>query len=271
MISRLTFCFILLIASFGLQAQGALEDVIVEPWYTTTAGELGIENVPDTTTFTSYRIYIDLAEDYVLQAIFGNRTHALHLGSTGTVYNCATNGVNTGNYIDPRRMTRDNLILDSFITMKSVSNWHYAVPLEDDHDGSVLCDAEKSDTDHSGTMAERFCKLEKDGLLKGEPIPVEVILMDLYGWKDSTDSARISTNNGAWAVRQGVVGPTEKNRVLVAQITTDGDIFFEFNLQVNVPSGGPEQYVARDASGNEELFEKLRYNSHLIPHLSNEP
>jgi len=46
-----------------------------------------------------------------------------------------------------------------------------------------------------------------------------------------------------------VEGPTESNKILIAQLTTDGKLSFEINLQIATPSGDPIKFVARN-TGN---------------------
>ena len=50
-----------------------------------------------------------------------------------------------------------------------------------------------------------------------------------------------------------------ENRILIAQITTDGVFSFELNLQIGTPDGGTENYVARKPVGNEIQFAGLIY------------
>jgi len=43
------------------------------------------------------------------------------------------------------------------------------------------------------------------------------------------------SNGGAWSVLEGVQGPTAENKVLIAQITTQGAFSFRLNIQLGVP------------------------------------
>ncbi len=60
-----------------------------------------------------------------------------------------------------------------------------------------------------------------------------------------------STTNASWASLSGSVGPDANNRVLIAQITTDGVFHYELNIQIGTPSGGTQQYVALNPVGSE--------------------
>jgi hypothetical protein len=76
-----------------------------------------------------------------------------------------------------------------------------------------------------------------------------------------------STTNGAWYCLGGASGPdTISNKVLIAQITTDGILSFELNIQIGTPvSGTSEYYVANNPSlynGQMELtIPSLSYTS----------
>ena len=73
---------------------------------------------------------------------------------------------------------------------------------------------------------------------------------------DSTAS-NFTTNDGAWAALGGVKGPTPENRVLIAQLTTNGKLSFGLNVQIGTPTGGFVQFVAKNPEGSEIRFEGL--------------
>ncbi len=72
---------------------------------------------------------------------------------------------------------------------------------------------------------------------------------------------KFKTSNGSWACLGGAEGPTASNRVLIAQMTTDGIFSFELNIQIGTPGGGVEQYVAKNPIGDQKLFKDLIYSS----------
>jgi hypothetical protein len=61
-----------------------------------------------------------------------------------------------------------------------------------------------------------------------------------------------------------VSGATASNYVLLGQFTTDGELTLELNLQLVRPDGVSEQYVARNAIGNEVLCEHLLWKSSVV-------
>jgi hypothetical protein len=86
------------------------------------------------------------------------------------------------------------------------------------------------------------------------------------GFFDKADSASyFTTRNGGWAAldgvaRAGIKGPTPDNRILIAQLTTNGELSFDLNIQVGTPSGGALHFVAHSPEGEEMLFKNLAFN-----------
>ena len=68
------------------------------------------------------------------------------------------------------------------------------------------------------------------------------------------------TDNGSWAIFGGIKGPTEENRVLIAQLATDGELSFELNIQMGTPTGASINYVAKNPQGTEIKYDGLIQN-----------
>lgn len=66
-------------------------------------------------------------------------------------------------------------------------------------------------------------------------------------FRDSTlESGFISTDFRMGCVSPGVQGPTIDNHVLVAQLTTTGELTFELNVEIERADGSVVRFVARD-------------------------
>lgn len=248
----LSFC----IAALSCQSQVALEDVIVEVFYKSDTNPFTGEKKPVKT----FRIYVDLKEDYTLQAVFGNAKHPLVIGSTGMIYNEPVRGVETGNWINARRLEYNGLFLDSFLTLSSVSNSFCGVLKSEDTNGSIYVEEESQLTDivtYLNADMSSVSLREADGMVNCIPNNVQMVRLDARVFGRETLGQELTTDDGCWAALGGVLGPTPANKILVAQVTTDGELYFEINLQIGLPEGGTEQYVASNASGNEVLNPKL--------------
>jgi hypothetical protein len=107
----------------------------------------------------------------------------------------------------------------------------------------------------------------QDGFIAGTPEPVtavgisnEITVFD--NQNDGTNGPVFSTYNGSWASLNGSFGPdTIDNKVLIAQITTDGVLSFKLNIQIGTPTGGVENYVADNPIGTEVQMASLTYSS----------
>ena len=104
----------------------------------------------------------------------------------------------------------------------------------------------------------------QDGLIAGTPGSVTIIgLDDQLPVFDAISQAgnTFLTSNGAWSCLNGAMGPDTSNKVLIAQVTTNGVMSFELNIQLGTPEGGTEQFVAKDPTGQETQLAGLTYKS----------
>lgn len=227
-------------------AQGGIEDIIVEEYCSSSDPEvLAAFGAEPGTTLTTYRIFVDMAPGYKMQAVFGNMKHPLIISTEGKIYNHLDQGVDAGNWMNGRRMAEKALFMDSFLSISTVSNSACAVLKSEDEDGSFL--------EHEDLK-------EADGLMAHKPNGVQLVRMEATEFDNTSEYNSLETSDGCWAVLGGAEGPTEHNRVLIAQITTDGAFSFKMNVQLGLPSGGAEQYVAENATGIEVLYPKLNYH-----------
>ncbi|MDZ4823838.1 MAG: T9SS type A sorting domain-containing protein [Flavobacteriales bacterium] len=253
----------------GCDETGGLEDVIVEIYYVCDATDTEDEDGGSDLALDSYtyRIYADLVEGYELQAVFGNAEHELRFETTTYFYNQNDRGVATGDAIPHDRLDENTLALDSWVAMGAASDIAFAVLKSEDTDGSIVGGANNdggSEGIAAGLLINDHCLVdplltEADGLVLG-PVPqVTAVGLDLTMFDNENNGPVFTSNNGAWSVLEGVQGPTAENKVLIAQITTDGDFSFELNLQLGTPLGDVVQYVASAPTGEQVQCDKLIY------------
>lgn len=249
-------------------AQNALDGIIVEEYFSTDQFSSMAPEWEGEEKVTTYRIFVDLAEGYSLQAIFGNEKHRLLLGSDGLIFNHPARGWESGAKINSKKFNNGALILDSYLTMGAISNSHSGILKDEDKDGSYLSNLIKEPLEKEFQALLKSDEtletplLERDGMTKAWPNDIRFIEMqDQLDQllKDKSAKGDILISNGAWAVIGGVKGPTESNRVFIGQVTTDGQLSFELNIQVGGPNGEVEQYVARQVEPNENEVSALRY------------
>ncbi len=252
---KIVFSISLLFAIVAGYSQG-VEDVIVEKYYEASAADASLD--PDgnlTAGAVTYRIYIDMADGYRLNSVYGTSDHTLFIETNGNFINNLDRGGAYGNDIGDSRLTDNTVALDSWVSLGAASAGNVAVlkSTGEDTDGSVLSFS-NSGSDFTGLDSE-------DGFITGSPAGVAVIpaaletqIGDFFGDVNGLTGPRFEVTDGSWYAFGGVTGPNAENRVLVAQITTNGDLTFELNVQVQDASGA-ENWVARDAATGTQIPE----------------
>lgn len=237
----------LLFCSFLASSQEGLDDVFIETYFESTTNPFTGEAL----AVKTYRVYVDLAEGYNLQAVFGNSNHPMFLESSAPILNQTDRGAQIATWLDYKRYNEGNLFLDSYLTMSVASNAHCGVPLKYDADLSLY------PSWMGDSCPKKFEKV--DGLMPSRPVNVELIGLKADAFGDSQTGTRVETSDGCWALMGSVKGATPENCILIAQVTTIGELSFELNLQVGKPDGKPLQFVARNPQGKEMISDKLIY------------
>jgi hypothetical protein len=225
---------------------GALEGIIFEVYYIsdtndatdTDGGQLPVGSV-------TWRIYADMKPQYSLLSAFGNANNTLSLSTTTSFFNNEDRGEILGSSLPANRLNDNTVALDSYLTMGPASTVHWGVPKSDDPDGSIIGGANND----GGSAGVPEGLLNNSNPLMGQPLTVADGLVvspvtgvtvvpnpGVFGMFDNTNSnAALTLNDGAWAVLGGSISPLPENRVLIAQLTSDGIISGCLNLQVGIP------------------------------------
>jgi hypothetical protein len=224
----------------------ALENVIVEKYYIadsndyadTTGGLLPKGSI-------TYRIYIDMKPDYSLQLVYGDKKHELFISTSTLFFNNTECMAQTGFNIDAKKINNNTIALDSWITLGAASRLHTGILKAEDTDGS--------------SYLKRPAFINADGLTKGNLPTFKVFNLDLNFFNNDSTATRFFTNNGGWGALGGVKGPNSENKVLIAQLTTNGKLSFEMNIQIGTPTRGVVKFVAKNPEGSEIQFKGLGY------------
>lgn len=204
-----------------------------------------VERIPGEGLMTTYRLFVDLEDDHLLQTVYGDKEHVLTLSSTTAFHNDSTYGATFGERSKATWLRNGNGWADSFLAFGFASDEHKAVPLHLDDDGSLLpC---------IGTGP----RCPQDGLVHAPRIP-EVLNMNVAtGYVDGAYGGLIRTDNGGWGVLGGVKGATPENLILIAQLTTDGIVSYSLNVQVRKPDGTVVRCTPDAAMSTEEQQQPL--------------
>ncbi len=240
-------------SAFG--QQGIVDSIFVELYHVMDSPVVGEPPLK------TYRIFVDLAPGYKLQTVFGDERNQLYITTTTRFFNDAENSVKYADQLNEERLNTGMAALDSWLTIGAASSAHWGVPRPWDTDGSLLeCPPYPSyvppSTDHGKRRKKEKTLCELDGMLKAGPVPAVVNFKFDPGYLGQIRGAHLHTMDGAWAVLGGTLGPTEENVLLIAQLTTTGDLSYKLNIQVGLPDGSFMRYVHTDAHGDEEAVLK---------------
>jgi len=249
-----------------------LEDILVETYYISEANDSTDTDgghLPEGSV--TYRIFADLGTGYKLSTVYGNSNHELFFETSTQFFNNFDRGEQIGSMINDTKLKNNTVALDSWLTIGSATRSHFGIPKALDTDGSIVggLNNDGGSADIEGGLLVNNPEQAgipltmADGLIPGEAVTVTVIGADISMFGKLNSGTRMSTQNGAWSSLNALLGSTKENIVLLAQITTDGILSFELNIQVIKPGseGIPVRYVARNPVGNEIEFSGLIYQS----------
>lgn len=260
---------ILLANVFGMKAQG-LENVIVEKYYISDGNDTTVNSLGGVLPVGSvtYRIYLDMLPGYIFQSAYGDPNHELRIETTTLFFNNEDRGAIhptfNFNYCDD-----NTVMLDSWLSVGAACNGRFGVLKSEDNGVGTVVNSDG--VLQNNVTAMGIPLTQEDGLLQvtgltPEPVVTvgignEITVFDAQN--DGTNGPVFSTTNGAWASVNGSSGPDAAlNQVLIAQITTDGDLYFQMNVQIrNQTTLVVENYVASNPTGNEIIFQGLTYSS----------
>jgi hypothetical protein len=263
--------------TFPLFSQNGLENIIVETYYVSDANDAtvdadgGILPVGSVTR----RVYVDMLPGYKLQAVYGSPApnfHEMRIATTTLFFNNEDRGAITPTYTktQARGIT---VMLDTWLSVGAACTGQMGV-LKTADDG-VATNVNNDGVLLNAHPAAGIPLTEQDGLLQVTGLtPVNVTFVggvegQAAQFFDAENAGSVfSTFDGAWSALTGASGPNpETNQVLIAQITTDGTLTFELNVQLRSPEGAIERYVASNPVAAEILFPALTYNSDLVTNI----
>lgn len=222
-------------------AQG-LEGVFVERYHETAAITEG--GAP----LITYRIYLDLAPDHELVTVFGEKDRNLFFRTSTRFFNDTVLGAPTGERIESQNLSEYPVAIDSWLALGFGTNAHKAVPLHLDSDGSML----RKPKAKRGALRYAPALRVKDGLVSAAIVPEVMCLYLTTSFLDKLSGHVIETEVGAYGVLGTVKGATPENMVLIAQLTTDGELAYAINAAVKGPDGRITKWLAYPAIADDE-------------------
>ena len=251
---------------------GQLEKLIVEKYYVSdnfdATDTIGGTLTPGSVT---YRVYADLLPNTKINKIFGEPNHPFVIQSSTNFFNNKSQGQSFGKDFSKAFLSENTVALDTYITIgqlaKQGSKTFFGLPKDMDNDGSFI----------GGQNNDGGSQMIANGLLNNQDaaagIPLTVAdgidtmvigsstwtsfgVQDFITQVDSTIFGSLVTGNvfnsedfylASSIPIDGVSADT--NLVLLAQLTTTGDLHFEMNLELSYLQDGQwvvGQVLARD-------------------------
>lgn len=238
-----------------------LERLIIEKYYITDASDA-------TDTFgggvpvgmVTYRVYADLVPGTRVMSLYGDEAHPFIIASTDTFYNHLTDGQSFAKDIVRGRYLEGTTALDTWLTIgqtvrKFGSITTYGVPKSYDDDGSFI----GGENNDGGSAEIAGGLLTNDDPLAGIPITIadgmDTLTATPSGWldtgirdfvtgNDSTMFGSLVKRTGFYSEAfslscSGVSGVVaDSNHVLLAQLSTLGEVSFTMNIVVEFEANG---------------------------------
>jgi hypothetical protein len=251
--------------------QNGLEKIEIEKYYVSTqadqiaADQESIAAGQSTGALpagsVTYRIYADMLPGYKLSYVYGDPdNHPLLFSTTTKFYN------NPAGALTPTNSKADIknklLALDSYVTINRVTPTDLGIPKNEDD----LLNNNISATDNpSGVLLNNDVSTAipltlKDGMIAGTASQLQtynIPPLSQTAFGNKTDENNFTIVDGSYFVANTNAPENGSNRVLIAQVTTDGELHYELNLRIQPPTGGEELYEARP-TGNKRWIPSLR-------------
>ncbi len=244
--------------AFFTSAQNGLENIIVEKYYVSNAadqtgsiGDLPIGSV-------TYRIYADMLPGYKFQAAYGVPGHTLLFTTSTAFFNNEDRGATTPTYTKTQARA-NTVMLDSWLSVGAACTGNFGILKSEDNvasGGATVINSTVPPILQNNDPAAGIALTIQDGIYAGTPeavtfVGLSVSDLDVFDAVSNVNDTFI-TANASWASLNGSTGPIPAtNKVLIAQITTDGTFHYELNIQIGTPTGGTQNYVAMNPVGSE--------------------
>jgi hypothetical protein len=251
-------------------AQNGLENVIVEIYYVSDANDTNANSVGGVLPVGSvtYRVYADMLPGYDFQAAYGVNTpgasHDLRIETSTLFFNNEDRGAPFPTYTKAQSQN-NTVMLDSWLSVGAGCAGHLGIMKAGDDGVNNNVNTFSPQVLQNNDTSAGIPLTTQDGLIAGVPnsvteVGISTAIAMFDNQNDGTNGPVFFTDNGSWASLLGSMGPDSlDNKVLIAQITTDGVFSFELNIQIGTPTGGAENYVAKNPVGTEIQMGSLTY------------
>ncbi len=256
---RVVCCTLFYILFFGgaLVAQPGLDSVIIETYYISDSNDAGTSFFPIPTGAMTYRIYVDMAPDWGLQAIYGATNSSTAevdtfiIRSTQPFFNNEDRGRTFGYLINTNNIDEHTVSLDSWFTTGRSASTQAGVLKPEDTNGGIPAFPNLNGLLQNNDPAAGIPISGSDGNITWAStttwtavgsIPTDLLIFDDLNLAGS----QLLVSDGALtSFAMPLQGPNATNKLLIGQFTTAGEFSGQLNLQLkNNVTGETQQWVA---------------------------
>jgi len=261
-IRNLLLMVCLVVLGLYTKAQNGLEGIYVERYYVADANDAAHSTPAVPVGAVTYRIYADLLPGYKVQSIYGSSVHSLLMNTTTYFYNCNYGGYGVSIPTNSANNTKKNaMMIDSWLTTGGACNGYLGVPKAEDNGVNNFVNSNNPQLLQNNAAQAVLPLTTQDGMIAGTVKSTTTLgldaLLPIFGDGSANGNSFLVTN-GAWACLDGAVGPNPTtNKVLIAQITTNGVFHFELNIQIGTPTLGTQNYVHSNPGVGERTIPSL--------------
>ncbi len=268
---KLVFILCLSVLGFIAQAQNGLENVYVERYYVTDAVDAANSTPAIPVGSVTYRIYADMLPGYKFQTCFGIPAHPMTMTTTTYFFNQSDFGGSFPTF-SSTNAKKNTVMLDSWLSAGGACGGFNGVPKSEDNGVGNFVNSNVPQLLQNNAAQAGIPLTTQDGMLAGTvpnagSLGIDPAMLDLFG-DGSANGNTFLVPDGSWYCLAGAPGPIPaSNKVLIAQITTNGIFHFELNIQIGTPSGGTENYVYSNPTGVELTAPFLTQTHYPAPQL----
>lgn len=240
---------LLITGSISLKAQG-VEGFIVEKFYVTNAADNAGNGTTGTVLPTGsvvWRFYVDMAAGWELQSVYGDPNHTLNISTTTAFFNNIDRGEAFAHSIPGNQMINNTNYIDSYLSLGGASSNRLGILKSEDDAVNNIAFAGGYLQNNNASAGQLLTARDGSFNTVGTPVAITPagLTLGVFGPSQAPIAGNsFTTSSGAWASTVSCVGPTATNRVLIAQITSDGVLTYAFNVQVrNITTLAVENYV----------------------------
>ncbi|MBN1115977.1 MAG: T9SS type A sorting domain-containing protein [Bacteroidales bacterium] len=257
------YIFITVILIFShIIASAQLKDILVEKYYISAEHDTDFAGMILPSNSVTYRIFAELEPEVELNSLFADADHPLSIESTEIFFNHRfakkSLGKNFNSDFLQAFTTNSYYHLDSWLTIGFATDKHIGIPKTFDTDGSIIPESlvQVKHEDAGIPISENDGLALADSSMLAYTIENTNAILTPFLF-DSVGKNFITTEPVVYAFKEnesgkkvGFIAPHASNIVLLGQITTNGELSFQLNLDLFDPNNGPigtrYRYVSKD-------------------------